>query len=83
MEKNHDERDEKDEEEKNKILKNIQNSNKSKVEKVAETDAYFALDDNQLKEQSKIDYEKEYEENRTLINEIRFKVSTYPIYPIL
>ena len=78
MVKNHDVRDEKDEEEKNKILKNIQNSNKSKVEKAAETDAYFALDDNQLKEQSKIDYEKEYEENRTIINEIRFKVSTYP-----
>ena len=78
MVKNHDVRDEKDEEEKDKILKQIQNSNKNKEEKAKETDAYFAVNDNELKEQNKIDYEKEFEENKTLINEIRMEISTYP-----
>ena len=55
MVKNHDVRDEKDEEEKNNILKHIQNSNKNKEEKAKETDAYFAVNDNELKEQNKID----------------------------
>jgi hypothetical protein len=79
MVKNHDVRDENDEEEKKKILKELQNSNKSQEEKAKEKDAYFAVDDNELREQNnKKDYQKEYEKNKTLINEIRLEISTYP-----
>ena len=79
MVKNHDVRDENDEEEKKKILKELQNNNKSQEEKAKEKDAYFAVDDNELREQNnKKDYQKEYEKNKTLINEIRLEISTYP-----
>ena len=79
MVKGHDVRDSNDEKEKTEILLSIQNSNKKNVDKTKVKDAYFELDDKTLKEKSnnKKDYYKEYEENKTLINEIRMEISNY------
>ena len=77
MVKGIDVRDENDEEEKKKILTSLQNMNKKKEDKDEEQDGYF-VDDKTLKQETKkIDYSKEYEENRTLINEIRMETSNY------
>ena len=51
--------------------------NKKKEDKGEEQDGYF-VDDKTLKQETKkINYSKEYEENRTLINEIRMETSNY------
>ena len=77
MVKGHDVRDVRDEQEKKEILLSIQNMNKNKKEKQEEKDAFFAIDDNELKKQQKPDYDKEFEENKTLINEIRMEMGYY------
>ena len=77
MVKGKDVRDEKDEEEKKKILLSIQNMNKNKDEKENEKDAFFEVNDKDLKKKKNIDYDKEFEDNKTLINEIRLEMSNY------
>ena len=77
MVKGHDVRDEKDEQEKKEILLSIQNMNKDKKEKQTEKDAFFAIDDDELRKNKKPDYDEEFEKNKTLINEIRMEMGNY------
>ena len=77
MVKGHDVRDERDEEEKNKMLLSIQDMNKNKEDKQKEKDAFFQTNEKVLQEKNKQDYAKDFEENKTLINEIRMEMGNY------
>ena len=78
MVKGHDVRDEKDEKEKKEILLSIQNMNKNKENKEnKEKDAFFSVDGKEFKKKEKPDYAKEFEENKTLINELRMEMANY------
>ena len=77
MVKGHDVRDKRDEEEKNKMLLSIQDMNKNEEDKQKEKDAFFQTNEKVLQEKNKQDYAKDFEENKTLINEIRMEMGTY------
>ena len=77
MVKGHDVRDEKDEKEKKEILLSIQNMNKNKENDKQEKDAFFSVSGKEFKKKEKPDYAKEFEENKTLINEIRMEMANY------
>ena len=77
MVKGHDVRDEKDEKEKKEILLSIQNMNKNKENDKQEKDAFFSVNGKEFKKKEKPDYAKEFEENKTLINEIRMEMANY------
>ena len=76
MVKGYDVRDEKDEYEKEKILYIIQNQNKKKVKENEENEKYYGTGENY--EEGNNNYEKEFEANKTLINEIRVLVNNFP-----
>ena len=80
MVKGYDFRDEKDELEKAKILYNIQSQNKKIDEKNnAFHQNYEDFEGvNEGEGGGKVNYEKEYEENKTIINEIRFEINEFP-----
>ena len=75
MIKGFDVRDEKDEYEKEKILITIQNQNKKKVKEDENALKFYGAGENF---DEKVNYEKEFEENKTLINQIRVEVSEFP-----
>jgi hypothetical protein len=79
MVKGRDVRDERDELEKIEILKRIQNQNKNKKKSDEKHDLYYGTGENyeNIEGESNKDYEKEFEENRTIINEIRMEVSQF------
>ena len=77
MVKGYDARDEKDEYEKKKILYSIQNQNKKKIKEEENAMKYYGNDVN-FDEEDNANYEKEFEENKTIINEIRYQVSNFP-----
>ena len=75
MVKGYDVRDEKDEYEKQKILYSIQNQNKKKEKSDENNDMYYGGGEVYEGDSENNNYEKDFEENRTLINEIRFETS--------
>ena len=78
MVKGYDVRDEKDEQEKIKILKIIQNRNKKKEKSNEKHDLYYGTGENYENiEENKNDYEKDFELNKTLINEIRMEINDF------
>jgi hypothetical protein len=75
MVKGYDVRDEKDEYEKQKILYDIQNQNKQKNKSDEKNDMYYGGGEVYEEASENNNYEKDFEENKTIINEIRFELS--------
>ena len=80
MVKGYDVRDEKDELEKKKILFSIQNQNKKKNKSDEKNETYYGEGENYENFEGDINggnnYEKDFEENQTLINEIRYEANS-------
>ena len=80
MVKGYDVRDEKDELEKKKILFSIQNQNKKKNKSDEKNETYYGEGENYENFEGDSNggnnYEKDFEENKTLINEIRYEANS-------